>query len=59
MILPEGVKAEEIKANYKNGVLELTMPVVAEVAGRKIPVEIDTEERRQLERARQPRRPNL
>jgi HSP20 family molecular chaperone IbpA len=50
MILPEGVKAEEIKANYKNGVLELTMPVAAEVAGRKIPVEIDTEERRQLER---------
>jgi HSP20 family protein len=49
MTLPEGVKAEEIKANYRNGVLELTMPVAPEVAGRKIPVEIGTEERRQLE----------
>ena len=49
MILPEGVKAEEIKANYKNGVLELTMPVEPVVAGRKIPAESGTEERRQLE----------
>jgi HSP20 family protein len=49
MMLPEGVKAEEIKANYRNGVLELTMPVAPEVAGRKIAVEIGTEERRQLE----------
>ena len=49
MMLPEGVKVEEIKANYRNGVLELTMPVAPQVAGRKIPVEIGTEERRQLE----------
>jgi HSP20 family protein len=49
MTLPEGVKTEEIKANYRNGVLELTMPVAPEVAGRKITVEIGTEERRQLE----------
>jgi HSP20 family protein len=49
MTLPEGGKAEEIKANYRNGVLELTIPVAPEVGGRKIPIEIGTEERRQLE----------
>ena len=29
MMLPEGVKVEEIKANYRNGALELTMPACA------------------------------
>ena len=35
--LPDKVKAEEIKANYKNGVLEITLPKVEEVK----PVEIE------------------
>lgn len=46
--LPEGVKGDQIRASYHNGVLELTMPA-PELAGRKIPVEIDAQERRQLE----------
>jgi HSP20 family protein len=29
IMLPEGVKTEEIKANYRNGALELTMPACA------------------------------
>lgn len=40
--LPKGVKAEEIKATYKNGVLELTIPVPKELSPRKVPVMIES-----------------
>jgi len=36
--LPEKVKAEEIKANYKNGVLEITLPKADEVKPREIEI---------------------
>ncbi len=49
MTLPEGVKIDGLKASYRNGVLELTAPVSPELAGRKIPVEIGTEQPKQLE----------
>lgn len=49
MTLPKGVKTDELKASYRNGVLELTAPVSPELAGRKIPVEIGTEQPQQLE----------
>jgi HSP20 family protein len=39
--LPEGIKADEVKATYKNGVLELTMPVPKQLAPRKVPVQIE------------------
>jgi HSP20 family protein len=41
--LPEGVKAEQIKASYKNGVLELTAPLPRESAARKVPITIESE----------------
>ncbi len=41
--LPKGVKAEEIKATYRNGVLELTMPLPKELSARKVPVMIETD----------------
>ncbi len=40
LTLPEGVKAEEVKASFQNGVLELSIPVPQRLAARKIPVEI-------------------
>lgn len=43
--LPEGVKADQIKAAYKNGVLELTMPAPKEMAPRKVAIEVDSGER--------------
>jgi len=49
MTLPEGVKADDLKAVYRNGVLELTAPIPQELAGRKIPVEIAAEQPKQLE----------
>ncbi|HZO81250.1 MAG TPA: Hsp20/alpha crystallin family protein [Candidatus Binataceae bacterium] len=39
--LPEGVNPDEIKASYRNGVLELTAPVPREVSARKVPIEIE------------------
>jgi len=39
--LPHGVKAEKITARYENGVLELVVPLPVELAGRKIPIQIE------------------
>jgi HSP20 family protein len=39
--LPEGVKSDDVKASYRNGVLELTMPVPKELSPRKVPIEIE------------------
>jgi HSP20 family protein len=37
--LPAGIKSEDIKASYKDGVLELTAPMPKEIAPRTIKVE--------------------
>jgi HSP20 family protein len=39
MALPEGVDADKVKATYKNGVLEITMPAPQQVTGKKIQIE--------------------
>jgi HSP20 family protein len=39
--LPEGVKADDIKAAYKDGVLELSAPAPKELAARKVPIQVD------------------
>jgi HSP20 family protein len=39
--LPEGVKAEALKAIYKNGVLELTATIPKEVAAKQVKVEVE------------------
>jgi HSP20 family protein len=41
LTLPQGVKAEDIKASYKDGVLELTAPVPGTMAARKVPIQVD------------------
>lgn len=41
MTLPKGVNADQIKASYKNGVLELTMPAPQELAPRKVPIAVE------------------
>ncbi len=38
--VPRGLKAEDVKAKYSNGVLELTMPLPKEAAPRKVPIEV-------------------
>lgn len=41
--LPKGVDSEQVKAAYKNGVLELTMPAPKELSPRKVPIAIEIE----------------
>jgi len=45
-LLPEGVKTEELKANFNNGILEITVPVPAVTKVKKI--EIETKEPKQI-----------
>lgn len=41
--LPEGVNADKARASFKNGVLEVTLPVKAEALPRKVTVEVEGE----------------
>ena len=43
--LPGGVKPEDVKASYRDGVLELTMPVPEESKSRKVTVQVETSKR--------------
>jgi HSP20 family protein len=43
--LPPGVKSDDIKASYKDGVLELTAPAPKELAARKVPVQVETQKK--------------
>jgi HSP20 family protein len=38
--LPEGVEADKVKANYKNGVLEITLPAPKQLASKKVQIEV-------------------
>jgi HSP20 family protein len=38
--LPEGVDADKIKANYKNGVLEITVPAPKQLESKKVQIEV-------------------
>ena len=40
---PGGVKAEDVKAAYRNGVLELTMPVPEQSTSRKVTIQVEGE----------------
>ena len=39
--LPHGVKAEKITARCEHAVLELVVPLPVELAGKKIPIQIE------------------
>jgi len=42
--MPEGIKADTLKANYRNGVLELTAPITREIAPAPVKIAVDTAE---------------
>jgi HSP20 family protein len=48
--IPEGVKAEDIQAKYHHGVLELSVPLPAEILPKKVNIEIEgqTSKQKQL-----------
>ena len=49
LTLPEGVKAEDLKAAYRDGVLELTAPVPKELARKEVKVQVEGGETKKIE----------
>jgi len=47
--LPEGAATDKVKAYFRNGVVEVTMPVSKELSARKIPLEVETHKEVQKE----------
>ena len=41
LTLPEGVDSDKIKASYKNGILQVTMPAAEIKKGKKVQVEVE------------------
>ena len=37
--LPEGAQTDKIKASFRNGVIEVTMPLAKEATAKKVPIE--------------------
>jgi len=48
-VLPEGVKSDELKAKFTNGILEITMPAAAISKARKIEIETSKEEKKMID----------
>ncbi len=42
LTIPEGVEADKVKATFKNGVLEVSMPAPKQLAAKKIQIEAST-----------------
>lgn len=40
LTLPEGIDADKVKTAYKNGVLEICMPMPPQMVSKKIPIEV-------------------
>jgi HSP20 family protein len=48
MTLPQGAEADKISAQYQHGVLEVRVPLPAQLAGRKIPIQIEQKDHKKL-----------
>src|ERR1051325_9267409 len=47
--LPQGVEADKVTANYQHGVLEIRVPLPAQLAARKVPIQIEEKEKKKIE----------
>lgn len=47
--LPQGVEADKVTARYEHGVLEIQVPLPAQLAVRKVPIQIEEKDKRKLE----------
>ncbi len=41
MTLPAGLKFDQVKAKYINGVLEITLPIHESVLPKQVPIEVE------------------
>lgn len=51
LTLPDGVKAEDIRATYENGVLEIHLPVEGPLAPRRVKIEVAGGQTKQVKAA--------
>jgi HSP20 family protein len=49
LALPQGVEADKIGAHYQHGVLEIRVPIPAQLAGRKVAIQIEQKDNKKLE----------
>ena len=49
LTLPQGVEMDKIAARCEHGVLEIRVPLSAQLAGRKIPIQIEQKENKKVE----------
>ena len=47
--LPQGVEGDKVTATYKHGVLEVRVPLPAQLTGRKVPIQIEEKDKKKLE----------
>jgi len=45
MSLPDGVATDKVKAAFKNGVVEVTLPMAREAVAKKVPIEAEVEKK--------------
>lgn len=45
MSLPEGTPVDKVKASFKNGVIEITVPLAKEAVAQKVPIEAEVEKK--------------
>ena len=45
MGLPEGAATDKVKASFKNGVIEITVPLAKETVAKKVPIEAEAEKK--------------
>jgi HSP20 family protein len=50
MNLPEGAAADKITATFKNGVVEVSIPLPKGIEGKKIPLEVEAEKKGEIEK---------
>jgi len=43
--LPEGTATDKVKASFKNGVIEITVPLAKETVAQKVPIEAEAEKK--------------
>ncbi len=48
--LPEGAAADKIQATFKNGVIEVSIPVPKEIEGKKILLQVEAEKKVEVEK---------
>jgi len=50
MSLPEGAAVDKVKATFRNGVIEIMIPLPKEVTAKKIPLEVEPEKKIEVEK---------